>query len=410
MTVVFRQCVQRHVARPAHVTGSTYTVYPVGPEKGLRAAPYAGGAMAGHWLRDTLRKRLRYQGLAGAPFTSVAEVVGWLGAVQSQEYAVAKWSVGQRATGLSDAGLDRALAEGTLIRTHVLRPTWHFVLPADVRWLLALTAPRVHAASASYHRRLGLDAAVFSRGDALLARLLAGGNQLTRKQIAAELAVAGITTDNLVVGFLLLHAELEQVVCSGALNGKQRTYALFDERVPPAPARDRDDALAELTRRYFTSHGPATRADYQWWSSLTAADASRGLELAAAHLAHTDVDGARYWYAATPPPAPVEPTPRAHLVQPYDEYLVAYRGARAGYDREGWLAAGRNPFPNGVLLDGEYVANWRRTLTSKELAIEIQPVRPLDRAAWSAVAEAVERYADFVGLPPSLTIQDGSDA
>jgi hypothetical protein len=366
--------------------------------------------MAGQVLRDTLRKRLRYQGLAGAPFTSVAGVVGWLGAVQSQEYAVAKWSVGQRATGLSDAGLDQALAEGTIIRIHVLRPTWHFVLAADVRWLLVLTAPRVQAAIASYYRRYGLDGAAFARSEAVLARLLQGGGQLTRKQIAAELAAAGVATDNQVVGFLLGHAELEQVICSGGLAGRQRTYAWFDDRVPPAPARDRDDALAELTRRYFTSHGPATRADYQWWSSLTAADATRGLELAAPELAHTDVDGARYWYAAAPPPPPAEPAPRAHLVQAYDEYLVAYRGVRAGYDRAGWEAAGWNPFLHGVILDGEYVANWRRTLASKQLTVDIQPVRPLDRAARVAVTGAVERYASFVGLPPSLTIQDGPGA
>jgi hypothetical protein len=366
--------------------------------------------MAGQELRDVLRKRLRYQGLAGAPFTSVADVVGWLGAVQSQEYAVAKWSVGQRATGLSDAGLDRALADGTIIRTHVLRPTWHFVLAADVRWLLSLTAPRVHATIASYYRRYGLDGAAFARSEAVLARLLPGGNQLTRKQIGAELAAAGITTDNQVVGFLLGHAELEQVICSGGLIGRQRTYAWFDERVPPAPAHDRDDALAELTRRYFTSHGPATRADYQWWSSLTATDATRGLELAAPDLAHTDVDGARYWHAAAPPPGPVEPAPRAHLLQPYDEYLVAYRGARAGYDRDGRLAAGRDPYANGAILDGEYVANWRRTLSSKKLTIDVQPVRPLDRAARAAVTAAVDRYAGFLDLPPSLTIQDGPDA
>jgi hypothetical protein len=362
--------------------------------------------MTGRELRDTLRKRLRYQGLAGPPFTSVAEVVGWLGAVQSQEYAVAKWSVGQRATGLSDAGLDRALAAGTIIRTHVLRPTWHFVLAADVRWLLSLTAPRVHAAMASYYRRYGLDGAAFARSETVLARLLQGGNQLTRKQIAAELAAAGVATDNQVVGFLLGHAELEQVICSGGLSGRQRTYAWFDERVPPAPARDRDDALAELTRRYFTSHGPATRADYQWWSSLTAADATRGLELAAPDLAHTDVDGTRYWYAAAPPPRPAEPAPRAQLVQAYDEYLVAYRANRG----VGGLVPGGNRFPNGVILDGEYVASWRRTLTSEELAIDVQPVRPLDRAARGAVTEAAERYAGFVDLPPSLTIQDGPDA
>ncbi|MGH3682689.1 MAG: DNA glycosylase AlkZ-like family protein, partial [Natronosporangium sp.] len=205
--------------------------------------------------QDIATWRLRSHGLAGAPFRSVTEVVRWLGAVQSQEYAVAKWSVGQRATGLSDAGLDLALAEGTVLRTHVLRPTWHFVAAADLRWLLALTAPRVHAANAHYYRKFELDQPLFRRSNALLARALAGGQQLTRPELARVLAAGGIEADALRLGYLLMYAELAAVICSGGLRGRQRSYALFDERVPAAPARDRDEALADLTTRYFTSHG-----------------------------------------------------------------------------------------------------------------------------------------------------------
>jgi hypothetical protein len=365
--------------------------------------------MADQDARDIAQRRLRSHGLAGAPFTSVTEVVGWLGAVQSQEYAVAKWSVGQRATGVTDAALDQALADGTLIRTHVLRPTWHFVAAADVRWLLTLTAPRVHAMSVPYHRQQGLDDAAFAKSNALLTSVLGGGNQLTRKEIAAAMADAGITTDNLTVGFLLLHAELEQVVCSGALNGKQRMYALFDDRVPPAPAKDRDEALAELTRRYVTSHGPATRADYQWWSSLTAADAKRGLELAGPDLVKTIVDGQTHWSAAQPPPAPREPAPTVHLLQAYDEYVVAYRGAygekRKAFDIAG-LARGQLPFLHTVIVDGQYAGSWRRTLTATAMRIEVRLARPFEDAEAAALAAAADRYADFVGLPSTLAVSD----
>jgi hypothetical protein len=365
--------------------------------------------MADQDARDIAPQRLRSQGLAGAPFTSVTEVVGWLGAVQSQEYALAKWSVGQRATGLSDAALDQALADGTLIRTHVLRPTWHFVIPADIRWMLALTAPRIHAMSAPYYRQQGLDDAAFAKGNALLATVLGGGNQLTRKEIGAAMAEAGITTDNLTVGFLLLHAELEQVVCSGALKGKQRMYALFDDQVPPATARDRDEALADLTRRYFTSHGPATRADYQWWSSLTAADAKRGLELVGPGLVQTVVDGQTYWSAVAPPPGRPDPSPTAHLLQAYDEYVVAYRGQRKAFDVAG-LAQGRIPFIHTVMVDGQFAGSWQRTLTATEMRIEVRPARPFLPAEQAALAAAADRYAQFVSLPTTLTIEDGPDA
>jgi hypothetical protein len=359
--------------------------------------------MADQETRDIAQQRLCSHGLAGAPFSGITEVVSWLGAVQSQEYAVAKWSVGQRATGLSDAMLDQALADGTLIRTHVLRPTWHFVNPADIRWMLALTAPRVHAMSSSYYRQYGLDDATFAKSSALLAGVLGGGNQLTRKQIATAMADAGIATDNMTVGFLLLHAELEQVVCSGALRGKQRTYALFDDRVPPAPSMDRDEALAELTRRYFTSHGPAARADYQWWSSLTAADATRGLELAGPDLVQTVVDGQTYWSAPAPPPGRPDPSPTVHLLQAYDEYVVAYRGTRRAADVAG-LAQGQLPFLHALIVDGQFAGSWRRAVTATGMTIEVRLARPFGPAEQAALDAAAGRYGRFAELPTTLEV------
>jgi Winged helix DNA-binding domain len=313
--------------------------------------------------------------------------------------------VGQRASGLTDAALDKALADGTIIRTHVLRPTWHFVAASDIRWMLALTAPRVHAMSAWYYRQQGLDAARFARCHALLADLLAGNNQLTRKELAAALVDTGVASDTITVGFLLIHAELEQVICSGALKGKQRTYALFDERVPPAPATDRDEALAELTRRYFTSHGPATRADYQWWSSLTAADAKRGLELAGSDLVESVVDGQPYWSATTPPPGRPDASPTVHLLQAFDEYVVAYAGKRKAFDLAG-LAPGRVPLYNPVIVDGQYAGGWGRRLTATDLTIEVRLARPFEPVEQAALTDAVDRYARFVGLPATMAVVD----
>lgn len=364
--------------------------------------------------QDIAAWRLRSHGLAGARFRSVTEVVRWLGAVQSQEYAVAKWSVGQRATGLSDAGLDQALAEGTVLRTHVMRPTWHFVAAADLRWLLALTAPRVHAANAHYYRKFELDEAVFRRSNALFARALAGGQQLTRPELARVLAAGGIEADALRLGYLLMYAELSAVICSGGLRGRQRSYALFDERVPAAPARDRDEALADLTTRYFTSHGPATRADYQWWSGLTATDARRGIELAGADLARLEQDGQTYWHAAGPPPRALAPAPTAHLLQGYDEYIVAYTGSsRAALDRAELAATAARAgtlLLHIVILDGQVVGSWRRKLTARRLTVEAESLRPLAAAERAAVRDAVDRYAAFLGVPAELVLDGVSDA
>jgi len=211
--------------------------------------------------------------------------------MQSQEFAYAKWSVAQRTNGAINARMDQALADGTILRTHVVRPTWHFVLPADIRWLLDLTAPRVNALSAYYFRQLGLDDAVFAKTNALFSKVLKGGGQLTRTELNAMLQRSGIAASGQRLGYILMRAELDAIICSGARRGKQQTYALFDERVRRAKRMRRDDALAELTRRYFVSRGPATLKDYVVWSSLTGAEGRIGLEMVRSRLEH-DVIGA----------------------------------------------------------------------------------------------------------------------
>src|SRR5437868_6619308 len=240
---------------------------------------------------EIARRRLYNQYLWGAPCDSPEHVVGWLGAMQSQEFAYAKWSVAQRSRGATNAAMAQALADGAILRTHVLRPTWHFVLPADVRWLLDLTAPRVNALSGYYYRQLGLDDAVFAQTNALFLKALKGGRQLTRTELAAILQRSGIVASGQRLAYILMRAELDAVIISGALRGKQQTYAAFDERVPRAKKVPRENALAELTRRYFVSRGPATLTDYLTWSSLTAAEGRIGLEMVQSRLEHIVVGG-----------------------------------------------------------------------------------------------------------------------
>nr|MDQ6908888.1 winged helix DNA-binding domain-containing protein [Chloroflexota bacterium] len=228
---------------------------------------------------DIAHVRLHNHHIAGTKLAAPDAVVRWLGAVQSQDYAGAKWAVGQRMHDTTDAALDQAFADGAILRTHVMRPTWHFVAPADIRWLLALTAPRVNATNAYHYRKHGLNDATFARSNAALTNALRGGAQRTRTELASVLQQAGIATNDLRLGLIMMRAELDGVVCSGARRGKQFTYALLDERAPPAETLARDEALAELTRRYMTSHGPATVQDFVWWSGLTMTDAKAGLEM-----------------------------------------------------------------------------------------------------------------------------------
>ena len=245
---------------------------------------------------DIPHLRLRNQRLSGAALSAPEEVVGWLGAVQAQDYAGAKWALRLRMRSGTGDQTDQALAQGSILRTHLLRPTWHFVTPADIRWLLALTAPRIQAGNATMYRQQGLDAAILQRSQTVLGKALEGGNQLTRAELRLALENAGIVTgEGLRLVYILMCAELVGVLCSGGRRGKQFTYALLDERVPPVRVLARPEALVELTWRYFQSRGPATLHDYAKWSGLTLADARSGLEEVKDRLVQAEVDGQVYW-------------------------------------------------------------------------------------------------------------------
>jgi hypothetical protein len=343
-------------------------------------------------------------GLSQARFEAPEDVVHWLAAVQSQAYGPAKWSVAQRTNTVSDAAMDQAFADGTILRTHILRPTWHFVLPADIRWMLELTAPRVHALSAYYNRQRGLDDTILNRCNAVLVDALQGGHRRTRKELATVLESDGIATDDFRLGSILMNAELIGIVCSGPLNGKQHTYALLDERAPQAKRRTRDEALAELTVRYFTSHGPATVKDFRWWSSLTTADIQRGIAMVAPQLEHEVVDGVSYWFAASA--APVEPaSPTVHLLQAYDEYIVGYSESKYLLDLSGVarsLSQERGIYNHAVILDGQVAGRWKRTLKKNSVIIEVALYTPFDDTQTQALQAATERHGAFLGLTATV--------
>jgi len=349
-------------------------------------------------LGDIALLRLRNQGLIGRGLATAAEVVGWLGAVQSQDYAGAKWGVGQRMRKATDADVEQAFTAGDILRTHVLRPTWHFVLPRDIRWLLGLTAPRVIAAMAYYDRKLGLDAPSFARGHAALERALAGGKHLTRTELAAALEAAGLEASGQRLAHLLMRAELDALICSAPRRGKQFTYALLEERAAAAPQKTRDEALAELTRRYFTSHGPALAQDCAWWSGLTLGDVKRGLSLSAGALSKIVVDERDYWYAGELT-LPRRTGPLVHLLPNYDEHLIAYKERSAAFDRERIPKLGSRELPLAnhlIVLDGRIAGGWRREGTRPDAPLELSPIVRLSTVEKKALQAAQERLRAFL--------------
>jgi hypothetical protein len=299
---------------------------------------------------------------------------------------------------------DRAFAEGAILRIHVIRPTWHFVSAADIRWILEISAPRVHALNAYYYRQLGVDASLAARTTKLFARSLEGGRQLTRKEMATTLQNAGVSANGIKLAYLLMHAELDGVICSGALRGKQHTHALLADRAPKAKTLDRDEALTEFTRQYFVSRGPVTLKDYLGWSSLTATQGKAGLEMVKDQLEHEVVDGRTYWFAEPktnrPPKSPV-----VDLVQGYDEYVMSYSESRDVLFMPGPSSArplDRTAFYHAILLDGRLAGHWRHVLEKNKVIIETQLNRRFGPTEKQALRVSVERYGTFLGVPAVL--------
>lgn len=336
-------------------------------------------------------ERLHNQKLSAPDCKQAVDVVRWLGAVQAQDFPAAKWALALRMRAATDAVIQQAYDEGKILRTHLMRPTWHFVAPDDIRWLLELTAPRVNANCGSAFRMFELDTTVFKRTTKILTKALQGEKHLTRAELRAVLNRAGVAADDGIrLGHIMIRAELDGVVCSGPRRNKQFTYALLEERVPPTKALPLDEALAKLTKRYFTSHGPATLQDYVWWSGLTVKDAKRGIELIDGHLRRELVDAKTYLLkrANSSPQSALHPS---HLLPAYDEYNVAYKHREAGLGPT-------------VIVDGKAVGTWKATTSKKTLTIAVTPSRALKKSETLAISQAAHRYAAFLGLPAAVHI------
>jgi hypothetical protein len=347
---------------------------------------------------DLLRLRLHNQRLTDPRGRQAQEVVSWLVAMQAQEYAMAKWAIALRMTGAAqEADIEHAFNSGKILRTHLMRPTWHFVAPADIRWLLALTAPRVHAASAYMYRKLALDVAVFKRSDAILVRALQAGRFLTRAALQTELARSGVKASGPRLGYLMMHAELEGLICSGPRDGRQFTYALLETRVPKARAMKRDAALEELSRRYFASRGPATAQDFAAWSGLTLTDARAGMESLDSDFERETIDGRIH--AFRPASSGMRSAAGfAFLMPDYDEYGMGYKNRSALLPPN---LDGRKPqdivlaYNRMIVVDGHIVGSWRRSLEGDSVSIETNYLGSLARAKLRVVAQAIRRFATF---------------
>ena len=348
--------------------------------------------------QEVVLRRLAAAGLTGPLRPAPEQVVGDLLAVQSQDVQPSSWSVAQRTEGGTDALVTRARDDGRVLRTHVLRTTWHDVRPHDLPWLLALTAARVRQQVARARRDLGLDDEVVATARRAVEPAVTG-RALTRAQVAEVVAGAGLVLDARGLGHLLMLLELDAVVVSGVRDGSSHTYARFDERVPPAPGPD--DPVAELVRRFLRGHGPATVKDLSWWASLRVSDLRRAVADLGDELRRDVVDGLELWSPADAPDPP--PAPGVQLVQAYDEHLVAYTESKHLSDPGRAVGRRERPYMGVVLVDGVVAGSWGRTATASGVTVRVTPLDgPVDEAGLRAAADA---YGAFVERPARLVLE-----
>lgn len=338
--------------------------------------------------------RLQRQYIAGNYPGSIRELAGYMGAIQAQDYAGAKWAMGLRVKGIKDAEVDAAMASGDIVRTHVLRPTWHFVHPADIKWMLQLSAKRINQACATYNKKAGLDTGLFNKCNRVLEKTLRG-TQLTRHVLAAALHKAGIATDELRLVHILMRAEIDGIICSGGREGKQFTYALLDERLAGVQQNDPADALAELALRYFTSHGPATVDDFAWWGGLNLGDARKGLEAVKEQLVSEDMGERVMWMSRAATGG--EKTRKAYLLPAYDEYTVAYKD-RGDILEPHHAAQARNGIFNPVVVvDGKIAGTWQRKIVKGSPEVTTHLFDQPSATVQKAIDKAIDSYIDFLG-------------
>jgi hypothetical protein len=341
------------------------------------------------------RHRLHNQLLTDSRLKQPHEVVGWLAAMQAQDYLGALWSLGMRLPGSIDRDIEQGFADKTFVRTWVMRGTLHFVVASDIHWMVALLAPGLIAGNMRRYRELELDEKILARTDKLLARALQDGTQLNRTEMMAILEKQGISTEGQRAPYILQHASLHRLMYQVAVRRNDPVYMALPEGQPLPP----DEARAELARRYFTSRGPATLQDFVWWSGLPTADARQGLDAIKAQLDQETIGKQTYWWSGALPKGKAS-QPTAYLLPSYDEYLIGYKDRSASLDELGAAKMWRgNGFSATIAIEGRIVGTWKRTLKKGSVVIDSDFFAPLSAADKRAFAAVMQRYGEFLALP-----------
>jgi hypothetical protein len=353
-------------------------------------------------LNEISNIRICNQKVAATEFRTAGEIVAWMGAIQAQDYSMSKWAIGARLLDSTDEKIEGSFNKGEIIRTHLMRPTWHFVPAEDVYWMLELTAPRIKASLKSRHKSLELSGSIFRKSNHIIEKSLSGGLALRREDLDKEFKKAMISTDANRLSHLLLHAELDGIICSGPVKDNKQTFSLLSQRVPDRKVFSRDDSLAKLAMRYFNSHSPATIQDFAWWSGLSQKDAAFAMDSVKQNFIAEIIGSKKYLFPNSLPAVRYDKTD-LHLLPAYDEFLISYRDRSASLllaDNKKTISANGIFYPV-VVLNGQVTGLWRRSMKNGKIIIEILLYKKHDRAC----RELAEKKAYEIGRFLNRTIE-----
>jgi hypothetical protein len=358
-------------------------------------------------VKELLHTRLASQQIAATNFKTPKDIVRWMGAMQAQDYGMAKWGIGMRLPKATNDLVEKALNNGDIIRTHLLRPTWHFVSSEDIYWILELTSAQIKALMKSRDKQLALTDAVYKKSNKVIEKTLSNGKHHTRDVIVHALQKAKIAVNDNRSSHLFMRAELEGIICSGVLQDKKLTYALLEERVSKPKAITREEALAMLAERYFTSHCPATISDFTWWSGLPAKDVKNALEMVKHKLISERIGGETYWLTDAFARVKKQKT-SAYLLPAFDEYLISYkdRSAAIEFDHQPKTFTNNGIFNPIVVINGKVTGSWKRIVVKDQVQITASVFKTHSRSARNLIEKAARLYGKFLDKKAVVSYSD----
>ncbi len=348
-------------------------------------------------INDIANIRLLNQQITKTKFKTPKELVSWMGAMQAQDFIMAKLAVGVRLPGSKETLIEEAVNKGEILRTHVLRPTWHFVSSEDIRWMLELTAPHIKAGIKSRHKNLGMTKELLKKSNRIIEKALSGGKHLTREEIVSELKNVKIDVSENRSSHFMLMAELVGLICSGRMKGNKQTYALLEERVSKTKSLKREEALAKLANRYFTSHGPATLKDFVWWSGLPVSDARKAIEMVKPNLVSEKIGENEYWITNSIK-VPKKDGESIYLLPAYDEFLISYkdRDASLMFEHNKKTISNNGIFRPVIIINGQVKGIWKRITKNSNVTVEINFFQPQKKAVQQKVKKAAMKISLFL--------------